>query len=138
LGSLDAITKASPEDLEAIDELGPILAQSIRVFFKNKSNQKMIADLRSLGLALKSQSRQAGTLFKGKTFVVTGSLSKYGREEIHEKIMALGGKPSGSISAKTDYLVCGENAGSKLSKAKSLGVTVISEEEFDTMCAGGK
>jgi DNA ligase (NAD+) len=98
----------------------------------------MIEELKSLGLKMTGEKKTApaglqANVLTGKTFVVTGTLSNYGREEIEELIGRLGGKATGSISKKTDYLVAGEKAGSKLDKAKELGVKVLSEADFDKL-----
>ena len=97
----------------------------------------MLADFRDLGLKLTEEKRDVPAVgvgpLAGKTVVVTGTLAKYGRNEIEDLIKSLGGKPSGSISKKTDYLVAGEAAGSKLEKAKALGVKVLTEAEFDQL-----
>lgn len=131
-GALDALMAADLERLQAVDEVGEIVARSVMDFFALPANQTLIERLRENGLRLEADepAPEANPRFAGKTFVVTGALSRYTREEIHEKIKALGGKATGSVSAKTDYLVAGEKAGSKLAKAQSLGVPVLSEDDF--------
>jgi DNA ligase (NAD+) len=141
-GAIDELEKASKERLAQIEGIGPERAESIHQFFQSGTGKKMIADLRSLGVKLTEDARPkpktsaAGDL-TGKTFVVTGTLQKYSREEIEDLIKQLGGKATGSVSKKTDYVVAGEKAGSKLEKARQLGVTVLSEEEFDRMIEKG-
>jgi DNA ligase (NAD+) len=135
-GSMDALMAAGPEDLKGVEEVGAVVAQSVADFFELPANQALIARLRESGLTLEEQRREpteTNAQFAGKTFVVTGTLSQFTRDEIHEKIKALGGKASGSISAKTDFLIAGEKAGSKLAKAESLGVAVLTEDDFQRM-----
>jgi DNA ligase (NAD+) len=135
-GSMDALMAAGPEELKGVEEVGAVVAQSVADFFELPANQALIARLRESGLTLEEQRREpteTNAQFAGKTFVVTGTLSQFTRDEIHEKIKALGGKASGSISAKTDFLIAGEKAGSKLAKAESLGVAVLTEDDFQRM-----
>ena len=137
-GDIDALMNASAERLAQINGIGPIMAESIHEFFQDSHNRRIIEDLRTLGLKLTQDRRPSpaqtgGPDLTGKTLVVTGTLAKYQREEIEALIRQLGGKASGSVSKNTDYLVAGEKAGSKLDKAKSLGVTVLTEEEFDKL-----
>jgi len=107
-------------------------------YFHSAFGEQIVADVRSLGLKL-TQDRKAAPVglsadvLKGKTVVVTGTLMRYKREEIEELIKSLGGKASGSVSKKTDFVVIGEKAGSKLEKARELGITTLSEDEFDTL-----
>lgn len=141
-GDIDALMNASPERLSQINGIGPIMAQAIHDYFKDPHHRAILEDLRSLGLKLTQDSRptpaqSGGSDLAGKTFVVTGTLAKYQREEIEALIRQLGGKASGSVSKKTDYVVAGEKAGSKLDKAKALGVPVLSEEEFDRLIGRG-
>lgn len=138
--SIDALMDASAERLASINGVGPVMAEDIHDFFQRDSNRRLIADLRSLGMKLTEEPRAksanvAGDL-TGKTFVVTGTLAKYGREEIEALIRQRGGKPSGSVSKNTSYLVAGDKAGSKLAKAKSLGVPVLTETEFEKLIGG--
>lgn len=141
-GDVDALMNASPERLSQINGIGPIMAQAIHDYFQDPHHRAILEDLRSLGLKLTQDSRPTpaqtgGSDLAGKTFVVTGTLAKYQREEIEALIRQLGGKASGSVSKKTDYVVAGEKAGSKLDKAKALGVPVLSEEEFDRLIGRG-
>lgn len=133
-GNMETLMNASAEELERVPEIGGITAQSIVEFFAKDETHKVIDELRDAGVNMKSlaPAPQGGPL-EGKTLVVTGTLTKYTREEIEEKIKSLGGRASGSVSKKTDYLVAGENAGSKLEKARQLGVNIVSEEEFEAL-----
>jgi DNA ligase (NAD+) len=129
---MDAIANASTERLESIDGIGGIMAQSIVDWFAEPEHRELIERLRSAGLNFLSKSNTVAKdgPFLGKTFVLTGTLPTLGRTEATEKIEAAGGRTSSSVSAKTDYLLAGEAAGSKLAKAEKLGVTILSEAEF--------
>ena len=102
-------------------------------YFHSSAGEKTIKELKELGVKMTQEKKVKGTQLAGKTLVVTGTLSRYARDEIETLIKELGGKATGSVSKKTDYLVVGENAGSKLDKAKELGVPVLTEEEFDKL-----
>ena len=130
---IDAIIAASREQLESIEGFGGVLAASAAEFFALDDTRNMIARLKELGVNTKSTKQLAGDKFAGKTFVLTGTLPTYTRSEAGEIIESLGGKLSSSVSKKTDFVLAGEAAGSKLDKANSLGITVISEEEFKKM-----
>jgi DNA ligase (NAD+) len=132
---IDALLAAPQGELAEVKGLGPERAESVYEFLHNTDGEKLIKDLRDLGVNLTEAPRvkPSGADLTGKTFVVTGTLQKYSRDEIEERIKQLGGKASGSVSKKTDYVVAGENAGSKLEKARGLGVAVLSEEEFEEM-----
>lgn len=134
-GSLDALKKASRERLEQIEGIGPTIAESVFKFFRKEENLKVIEKLRQAGvrLAREEVEEEGEKLLKGKTFVLTGALSKYTREEATEIIINKGGNVSSSVSRKTDYVLVGENPGSKLQKAKQLGIKIINEEEFERM-----
>ncbi|MGI9516461.1 MAG: NAD-dependent DNA ligase LigA [Pirellulaceae bacterium] len=135
-GDIEKLQAASVEELYDIDEVGEIIAESVHGFLSSPLGCQTIDDLRSAGVVMTEDvaaSGPVGDTFSGKTFVVTGTLNKYTRDEIHELIKGQGGKTSSSVSKKTDYLVAGEKAGSKLVKAESLGVKVISEDEFEAM-----
>jgi DNA ligase (NAD+) len=131
-GSLDAIAQATGEQLCEVRDIGEVVAQSIVHWFAQKENQKLVERLRHAGLNFKAQQtavRAAKPNFAGKTFVITGTLSEP-REDIKERIIAWGGKVSGSVSKKTDYVVAGENAGSKLEDARRLGIKVLDERQL--------
>ncbi len=132
-GSLDAIMNASPEELEEVNEVGPRIAESIVEFFGDEHNRKLVADLRKAGLTFTGQKKEKGTKLAGKTFVLTGTLTRHTRDEAKKMIEDAGGRVSGSVSKKTDYVVAGADAGSKLDKARELGVPVIDEEEMEKL-----
>jgi DNA ligase (NAD+) len=135
-GSLEALAKASEEQLSEVNEIGPVIAKSVDDFFHSPAGKKVVADLRAVGIDPQMEvQREAATKLPlaGKTVVVTGTLKKYSREEIQAAIQKCGGRASGSVSKKTDYVLAGAEAGSKLDKARELGVPVISEDEFEQM-----
>ncbi len=128
---LDALAEADYDDLIELHEIGPQVAQSVTLFFRTESNRQLLAELKKLGVKPQASDRQpAGELFKGKTFVFTGALERFTRKEGEHLVEAQGGRASGSVSKKTDYVVAGPGAGSKLVKAEQLGIAVLSEEEF--------
>jgi len=126
-GDVRQIEAASAEDLEAVNEVGPKVAAAIVEFFSNEKNRKLIADLTKHGVEMTAEKRVVGTALEGLTFVLTGTLPTLTRDDAKARIEAAGGKVSGSVSKKTSYVVAGEEAGSKLDKAQSLGVKVIDE-----------
>jgi DNA ligase (NAD+) len=126
-GSIDALMAASLEDLEVVNEVGPKVAQAIVEFFAVEKNKELVSDLTSLGLTITAEKRETTSTLEGLTFVLTGTLPNLTREVAKEKIESAGGRVSGSVSKKTSYVVAGEEAGSKLDKAASLGVAVIDE-----------
>jgi len=129
--SIDNLLKADEKEISSVYEIGPSISSSIKKFFSNDSNLKIIERLKQNGLTLSSEKKTTSNVFfKDKTFVLTGSLSKFSRQEASEKIISLGGKVTNSVSRNTDYVIAGESAGSKLDKAKSLGVKILDEEEF--------
>lgn len=131
---IDNIISASKEEIESIHEVGPRIAESVYDFFRTKSNLLVIDKLRKSGLNFEIESTATSSnKLEGLTFVVTGTLEKYKREEVEELIETLGGKAAASVSKKTSYLLAGAEAGSKLKKAESLGVKVIDEAEFDRL-----
>jgi DNA ligase (NAD+) len=135
-GSIDELLAASEERLAQVEGIGPRRAASIHNFFHSKAGEQTIDELRDLGVKLTETKRAvpAGDSgIAGTTIVVTGTLQKFSREEIEALIKSLGGKSSGSVSKKTDFVVAGDKAGSKLDKAKALGVPVLTEEEFAAM-----
>ncbi len=130
---LDALMEATLFDLMAIDDIGPVTAQYIVDWFASEQSQHQIRLLRDAGVSFDSKEELADTRFAGKTFVLTGTLSRFTRDEATAIIERFGGKASGSVSKKTDYVLAGEAAGSKLTKAQELGITIISEDEFHAM-----
>ena len=130
-GDLDAIMSAAPEELEEIDEVGPIVAASIHSFFSGESNRAIVERCLASGVILENPPTFSGaTPLEGKTFVFTGSLEKFTRSEAKEMVEHLGGRAGGSVSQKTDYLVAGPGTGSKKTKAEELGVPILTETEF--------
>jgi len=135
-GSMDQLKKATVLELAALPDFGMITAQCVADFFSKESNLALIEKLRSYGVNMTEEAgEKSGTAFAGKIFVLTGTLSKYTRNEASELILAQGGTVSSSVSKNTSYVLAGESAGSKLTKAQSLGVTVISEDDFEKMLA---
>jgi DNA ligase (NAD+) len=135
--ALDELRQASLEELNEIEDVGSVIAQSLVQWFSEKRNQDLIERLRSAGLSFLSslyRPKAASGPFAGKTFVLTGTLSSLSREQATARIEALGGKVTGSVSKKTDFVVAGEEAGSKLEKARKLGVKIFGEEEFLELC----
>ena len=133
--NMDNLANASIEDLSQVDEVGPIVANSINEFFSQEQTKDLLKRLKDAGVNMERQKEEnEDDRFAGKTFVLTGSLEKYSREEASNIIEKFGGKTSSSVSKKTTYLLAGEDAGSKLTKAQSLGVQIISENEFEEMC----
>ena len=132
-GSMDEILRASQEDFEAIDGFGEILAGSAFEFFSLPETRAMLGRLEARGVNMKSLKEVKDSRFAGMTFVLTGTLPTYTRGEASGIIESFGGKTSSSVSKKTTYVLAGEEAGSKLEKARSLGVTVIDEERFREM-----
>ena len=126
-GSMDALIHATEEELTRINDVGPKVAEAIREYFTNKKNLALVERLRTAGLNFTAEKRVRGTILEGLTFVLTGTLPTLTREAAKEKIESAGGKVSGSVSKKTDYLVAGEEAGSKLDKAISLNVPILDE-----------
>lgn len=132
--SLENLEKATFEELVSVQDVGDIVARSIIEFFKEERTLKVINELLSLGVSPHYEKKEVlESPFMGKTVVVTGTLENYSRTSIKEKLESLGAKVSGSVSKKTDFVIAGEAAGSKYDKAKSLGVTILSEEEFENM-----
>jgi DNA ligase (NAD+) len=135
--TLDDIAAAGIEQLKTIEDIGEVIAKSVAAWFSDPRNRNLIERLRKAGLNFRSSIYQEGAgvgPFSGKTFVLTGTLPTLKRAEASEMIESRGGKASGSVSKKTDYVLAGEDAGSKLAKAKKLGVPIIDEAEFLKMC----
>jgi DNA ligase (NAD+) len=135
-GSMEALQRASVEELSSVSEIGEIIAKSVHEFLHSDYGRETIEDLRSLGVSMEAERKAqpaGGGKLAGKTIVVTGTLKNYSRAAIEETIQKHGGRASSSVSKKTDFVLAGEEAGSKLDKARQLGVKVISEEEFEKM-----
>lgn len=129
--TIDLLMNAGKEEIEAVYEIGPSVSESVSNFFRNEKNLELLNILKKAGLRFeKDVNSNVENKFSGKTFVLTGTLSGLTRQEAEEKIVLLGGKATTSVSKKTDYVVAGENAGSKLEKALQLGITVLTENEF--------
>ena len=131
-GSIDRLREASAEDIEAIHEIGGAIADSVHAFLKDENNAAVIEKLRDAGLTLEGEklSDAGDGPLKGKTVVVTGSLSRWGRQQAQDAVRSAGGKPTSSVSKKTDLVVAGENAGSKLEKARELEIEILDEDGF--------
>ena len=129
-GNIEIFMKTNAEVLEDIDEVGPIVAETIVKFWADETNVNIVNNCFKLGISLESVKNKTEQIFMGKTFIFTGSLESITRKEGKEIIEARGGRAAGSVSAKTDYIVAGENAGSKLKKAEKLGIPVLTESEF--------
>ncbi len=136
-GSLDALMAATEEELTAVPDIGTITAHSLIAWLESPQSRHLIESLRDAGVNLESREAPVGDKLSGKTFVLTGALERFTRDEAGAKIEALGGKVSGSVSRKTSYVVAGEAAGSKLRKAQELGIPVLTEEEFLELISGG-
>ena len=132
-GSFDALCVASEEELTAIDDVGPVTARYIRQWLESPQSQDLLLRLREAGVNMICHQEKVDDRFKGQTFVLTGTLEKFTRDEAAAMIEQRGGKASGSVSKKTTYVVAGENAGSKLRKAQELNIPVLTEDEFLTM-----
>jgi DNA ligase (NAD+) len=132
-GTLDAIMEAGRDELLEIEGFGGIMADSVVDYFRKPESRELVERLRAAGVNMESQKTTVDDRFAGKTFVLTGTLPTYKRSEAAALIEQYGGTVSGSVSKKTDYLLAGESAGSKLDKANALGVTVLSEDEFNDM-----
>ena len=132
-GSLDALMNASLEELTNVEDVGEVTAQNILDWFAQPSAREMVERLRAAGVNFESQRVASDSRFAGMTFVLTGALTKFTREQATEQIERCGGKASGSVSKKTTYVVVGENAGSKERKAKELGIPILSEDDFLAM-----
>lgn len=132
-GTIERLAEAETEDLEAVPDVGPVVAQHVHEFFRQPHNLEIIAALREHGInwpAIESESEPETLPLAGKTFVLTGSLETMTRDEARDRIQSAGGKVTGSVSGKTDYVVAGKDPGSKLDKAEQMGVSVLSEAEL--------
>jgi DNA ligase (NAD+) len=129
--SLDKLMSASEEEINNIENIGPVVAKSVYNYFRQKDNLKFIAKLQKNGVVVESYKLSAKSYkLQGKTFVITGTLEIMSRDEAKKKIKELGGKTSESVSKQTSYVVVGESAGSKKDKAVKLGVSILNEQEF--------
>ncbi len=131
--TLDNVMNATKEEILTIEGFGEIMAESVVDFFALEQTQQMVTELKEFGLNMESQREVKDNRFEGMTFVLTGTLSTYGRKEAQEIIESFGGKAASSVSKKTTYVLAGEAAGSKLQKATDLGVTIINEDQFTEM-----
>jgi DNA ligase (NAD+) len=129
--------KASAGELERVEEVGPRISQAILEFFALESNRELIESLRKAGVDMTAEKKHHSAQLAGLTFVLTGTLPTLSREEANTRIEAAGGKVSGSVSKKTHYLIAGEDAGSKLEKARMLKVHILDEAELLAMLEGG-
>ena len=132
-GSMDALMEATEDELQQVNEVGPRIAQSIAEFFAEAKNRDLVKKLREAGLRFSGKKKERGTKLAGKTFVLTGTLERYSRDQAKKMLEDAGGRVSGSVSKKTDYVIAGSDAGSKLDKAKELGIPVIGEKEMDEL-----
>ena len=132
-GSFDKLAQASEEEIKEVNDIGDISAKQVYDFFQAEDNRKMLEKFKRAGVNMEQEITAAGGEFAGLTFVLTGTLTTMSRNEAAELIQSLGGKASSSVSKKTNYVVAGENAGSKLTKAENLGIKILSEAEFIAM-----
>jgi DNA ligase (NAD+) len=129
-GSMDALMEATEEELQQVNEVGPRIAKSIGEFFAEAKNRDLVKKLGEAGLTFSGKKKERGTKLAGKTFVLTGTLERHSRDEAKKMLEDAGGRVSDSVSKKTDYVIAGTDAGSKLDKAKELGIPVIGEKEM--------
>lgn len=140
-GSIGRLLDASLEELTAVPDVGSIVARSVFDFLRSAPGRTAVEHLQAVGVNMKLRAPAAGpteAALAGKTFVVTGTLKRFSRNAIETLIKEFGGKPTSSVSSKTDFLVCGENPGSKRDKASNLGVKIISEDEFLDLAGRGQ
>jgi len=136
-GTIEALRGATVEGLEAVNEIGPEIAQSLVGFFANEENARTVDELLEAGLSI-AAPEQKGEALAGLTFVFTGTLAGYTREGAQRAVEELGGRAAGSVSQNTDYLVAGEATGSKYDKAQALGITILTEEQFLDLLEGAE
>jgi DNA ligase (NAD+) len=132
-GAMDELMNAGEEELQQVEEIGPRIAKSIVEFFAEPKNRELVEELRAAGVTFRGKKKERGTKLAGKTFVLTGTLANYSREQAKKMIEDAGGRVSGSVSKKTDYVVAGADAGSKLDRAKELDVKVIDEKGMEEL-----
>ena len=135
-GSMDDLMKATEEELQQVNRIGRRVSGSIREFFDEPKNVALVERLREAGLTFKGRKKQRATTLSGKTFVLTGTLERHTRDEAKKLIEDAGGQGSQTVSKKTDYVVAGAEAGSKLDKAREVGVGIISENEMEKLLKG--
>ena len=135
-GTFDALAAASLEELTAIEDVGPVTAAYIREWLDNPRSLRLMERLKAAGVSMEAAQKPQGDQFRGQTFVLTGALERFTREEAGTLIEARGGKVSSSVSKKTTFVVAGENAGSKLRKAQDLAIPVLTEDQFAALLAG--
>jgi DNA ligase (NAD+) len=135
-GSIEALMNASEEQLQQVNEVGPRIARSLVEFFHEAKNRALVKELQQRGLRLTGTRKERGSKLAGKTFVITGTLARYSRDQAKKLLEDAGGKVTGSVSKKTDYVVAGTEAGSKLEKAKELGVNLIDENGMEKLLEG--
>jgi DNA ligase (NAD+) len=137
-GNIDALMAADQEELKNIHAIGEIVAETVHDFFETSSNKELIQRLKDHGLTMIEEAPDASAPrpFEGKTFVVTGTLENYSRDTIKDRIKSLGGKPTSTVSKKTDYVLIGESPGSKATKAGKLGVDILNEAQFEELAGG--
>jgi DNA ligase (NAD+) len=131
--SIDELQEASAEKLEAIDEIGPVIAESIVGFFKERHNRDLLSRLKQAGIRLQKEEEEKEKFLEGLKFVFTGSLNNYSRSEVKDLVEKAGGRSVSSVSSKTDYLVAGDNPGSKYDQAQELGIEILTEAEFKNL-----
>jgi DNA ligase (NAD+) len=135
-GSIEALMSAGEEELQQVNEIGPRVSAAICEFFAEPKNVTLVKQLEKAGLKFTGEKKKRGTTLVGKTFVLTGTLERHSRDQAKQLIEDAGGKVAGSVSKKTDYVVAGAEAGSKLDKARELGVAVIGEKEMEGLLKG--
>ncbi len=133
---MEALMAASAEELERVNEVGPRVSEAIREFFDESRNRDLVHKLEKAGLTMTAEKRKKTSQLEGLTFVLTGTLPNLSRDEAKAKIESAGGRVSGSVSKKTNYVVAGEDAGSKLDKARELSVPIVDESALNSMLAG--
>ena len=133
--NIDSLMNSNFEELSSVRDIGPTIAKSVVSYFSNDENKMLINSLKEEGVntVYLKEINSEETIFSGKTFVLTGSLERFTRDEAKKRIEALGGKTSSSVSKKTDFVIAGSEAGSKLTKAQDLGLNILSEEDFINM-----
>ncbi|MBQ7723471.1 MAG: NAD-dependent DNA ligase LigA, partial [Selenomonadaceae bacterium] len=136
-GGLEELAKASPEDLQAVPDVGEVTARHVRAFFDDADNLKILAELKEMNLTMEAEKKifAEDSPIAGKSFVLTGKLEKFTRDEASALITERGGLVKGSVSKNTDYVIVGEKAGSKLKKAQELGIKTLTEDDFEKLLA---